>query len=73
MSVCKGVEFSILTSCVDVKVGGLVSHIACGIQTRAPGVHFAGVTHILGYIDCVGALVNVLTSEQHFDLKRRQY
>lgn len=72
MSVCKVGEFFILTSSVDVKVGGLVSHIACGLQTWSPGMHFAGVTHHLSYIDCVGTLVDVLTSEQHFDLRRKK-
>lgn len=68
MLVFKVVQIPILTSCVDVKVGGLVSHIACGLQTGSPGMHFAGVTHILCYIHCVRALINVLTSKQHFNL-----
>lgn len=70
MSACKVVEFSILTSCVDVKVGGFVSHIACSIQTWSPGMDFAGVAHILRYIHCVRALVNILTSKQHFHLDK---
>lgn len=72
MSVCKVVEPSILTSCVDVKVGGLVRHVACRLQTWSPGVDFAGVAHRLRYIHCVGALVNVLTSKQHFYLRRKK-
>lgn len=68
MSVCKVVEFSILTGCVDVKVGGFVGHIACSLQTWSSCMDFAGVTHSLCHVHCVGALVNVLTSKQHFDL-----
>lgn len=33
---------------------------------------FAGVTHIFSYIDCVGTLVNVLTSKQDFNLRRKK-
>lgn len=66
------VEFFILTGCVDVKVSGLVSHIACRLQTWSPGMDFAGVAHSLRYIYCVGAFVNVLTSKQHFDLRRKK-
>lgn len=58
-----------LTSGVDVEVGGLVSHVSCRLQTRSSGVHLAGVAHSLRYIHCIWTLVNVLTSEQHFDLR----
>lgn len=63
---------SILTSSVDVKVGGLVGHIACGLQTWPHGMHFAGVTHNLRYIHRVGTLVNALTSKQHCDLRTKK-
>lgn len=72
VTVCKLVKFSILTSCVDIKVGGLVSHIAGRLQTWSPCMHFAGVTHNLCYIHCVRALVNVLTSKQHFNLRNKK-
>lgn len=65
-------DFSRLTSCVDVKVGGLVGHVPYGVQTRPPGVHLAGVTHIFGDVDCVGTLVDVLTSKEHFHLRRKR-
>lgn len=35
-------------------------------------MHLAGVTHSFGYIDCVGTLVDVLTSKQHFHLRRKK-
>lgn len=71
--VCTVVEVSVLlTSCVDVKVGGFVSHIARRIQTWSPGMDFAGVAHIPRHIHSVGALVNVLTCKQHFHLKRKK-
>lgn len=69
---CKVVRFSILTSSVDVKVGGLVGHIACGLQTWSSGMHFAGVTHSLCYVHSVRTLVNVLTSKQNFNLRRKR-
>lgn len=62
----------VLTSCVDVKVGGFVGHVACSVQTWSPGMYFAGVAQILRYIHCVWTLVNVLTGKQHFHLKRQR-
>lgn len=34
-------------------------------------MHFAGVAHSLGYVNCVGTLVNVLTGKQYFDLRKK--
>lgn len=62
------VQLSLLTSCKDVEVGGLVGNIPCWLKTWPPGMYFAGVTNVLCYIHSVRALVNVLTSKQHFHL-----
>lgn len=61
-----------LTSCVDVKVGGFVRHIAVSVQAWSPGMDFAGVAHVPRHIHCVWTLVNVLTCKQHFHLKRKK-
>lgn len=63
--------FPTLTSRVDVKVGGLVRHVACGVQTWSPGMHFTWVTHDLCYIHHIGALVDVLTGKEHRNLERK--
>lgn len=65
-------DFPQLTGGVDVKVGGLIGHVSHGVQTRPPGMHLAGVTHIFSNIDSVGTLVDVLTSKQHFHLRREK-
>lgn len=59
-----------LTCCVNVKVGGFVCHVACALQSWSSSVDFAGVTHCLCHIYCVGTLVYVLTCKQHFHLQR---
>lgn len=70
MSACKEVvELPILTSCVDVKVGWFVGYIARRLQTWSSSVDLAGVTQVLRHVHCVGALVDVLTSKQHFHLR----
>lgn len=61
--------FALLTSSVDVKVGGFVGHISYGVQTWPPGMHLAGVTHVFSYIDRVGTLVYGLASKQHLHLR----
>lgn len=57
-----------LTCSVDVKVGGLVGHVASGLQAWSSSVHLVRVTHGFSHVHCVGALVNVLSSKQHFHL-----
>ena len=57
-----------VTCSIDVKVGGLVGHVAGGLETRAPGLHLIGVTHVLGHIHLVGTLVYILSSKEHFHL-----
>lgn len=65
-------EFPRLTSGVDVKVGGLVGHVPHGVQAGPAGVHLAGVAQSFGYVHRVGTLVGVLTSKQHFHLRRKK-
>lgn len=73
MSVQEVAEVSILTSCIDVKIGGFVGHVACRFQTWSSSMDFTGITHVLCHIYCVGALVNVLTSKQHFHLTKKNH
>ena len=63
---------SLLPTCsINVKVGWLGSHIACGLQPWTSGLNFVGVAHGFSYIHHEGAFIDVLTSEKHLNLGKK--
>lgn len=57
-----------LTCRVNVKVGGLVGHIAHRFQAWTPGSHLVSIPQCHAHIDFKGALVNILPRKEHSDL-----
>lgn len=58
-----------LTGGVDVEVGGLVRHVADGLQAGAARRDLAGVAQRQAHVHAERALVDVLPREQHRDLR----